>query len=186
MLATLLDRLKRAPAATMDRDAQAMIGQAVAAQPDFPYLLAQTVLIQDLALTQAPDRLAAAEESQPRGDGHQAGLGGFLGGLLGRGADRRDPYASAAPSSFSSSLGDRPPMQGSSFLASAAATAAGVAGGALLLQSIQSMFGREAVADLPQQASLAEATQAAPASDLQEPDHAVDAGDAHFGDKEFI
>jgi hypothetical protein len=49
------------------------------------------------------------------------------------------------------------------------------------------MFGHEAVANLPQQAGLAEATQAAPASDLQDdPDHAVDAGDASFSDEELI
>jgi hypothetical protein len=45
----------------MDLNAQAMIGQAVAARPDLPYLLAQTVPIQDLALAQAQNRLAATE-----------------------------------------------------------------------------------------------------------------------------
>jgi hypothetical protein len=136
MLAALLDRLKRAPAPAIDRDAQAMIGQAVAARPDLPYLIAQTVLIQDLALAQAQDRLAVAENGRSAGHGHRTGLGSFLGGLLIRGVDRSGGPVSPAPSSFSSSLGDRAAMPGSSFLASAAATAAGVAGGALLFQSI--------------------------------------------------
>jgi hypothetical protein len=45
---------------------------------------------------------------------------------------------------------------GGGFLRSAAATAAGIAGGALLFQGIQSMFGHSALSGIPQQAGLTE------------------------------
>jgi len=47
-------------------------------------------------------------------------------------------------------------MGGGGFLRSAAATAAGIAGGALLFQGIQSMFGHGALSGVPQQAGLSE------------------------------
>ena len=56
MLATLLVRLRHAPTQPTDAEAETMVRQAVTARPDLPYLLVQTVLIQDLSLKQAQDR----------------------------------------------------------------------------------------------------------------------------------
>jgi tellurite resistance protein len=95
MLATLLDRLKRTPPVAKDPDAEMMVRQAVAARPDLPHLLAQTVLIHDLTLKQAQDRLAEAERTSPADDGRQTGFGNFLGG---RSADDGDPSAATARS----------------------------------------------------------------------------------------
>lgn len=185
MLATLLGRLNQTPAGAKDADAETMVRQAVAGRPDLPYLLAQTVLIQDLALKQAQDRLTEAERNRPRDDGRQTRPGSFLGGLLGRGADRNDPNSSAAASP--SFLGGQSMPQGSSFLRSAAATAAGVAGGALLFQGIQSMFGQEAAAGLAQHAGLSESAQPEPAAEPdQETGAAADAGDPGFSDDELL
>jgi hypothetical protein len=186
MLATLLSRLEREPQGAKDADAEAMIQRAATVRPDLAYLLAQTILVQELALQQARDRLAAAEGGRwPGGDEHQTGLG-FLGGLHGRNDDRRDPPALPAPLSLSSPPNEQVTASGPSFLASAAATAAGVAGGALLFQSIQSMFGPAVIANLPQQPSLAEGLQAHPAAEQPQIDNAAEAGDPVLDDEEIL
>src|ERR1700758_4927050 len=168
LLTTLLDRVKNAPRQDKDPEADALIRQAMAAQPDLPYYLTQTVLIQDLSLHQAQQRIAEMEKQLA--DAQQAAkptVGSFLGGLLGS----RPPATASAPPSTgpwtrSPQVAAAPPAQpygqpgygqqpmgggfmgggmggagGGGFLRSAAATAAGVAGGALLFQGISSLFG---------------------------------------------
>jgi hypothetical protein len=61
LLTTLLARLKNAAGQSKDPDADALIRQTVAEQPDAPYCLAQTVLIQDLSLHNAQNRIADLE-----------------------------------------------------------------------------------------------------------------------------
>ena len=178
LLTTLLDRLKNAPRQDKDPEADALIRQAMAAQPDLPYYLTQTVLIQDLSLHQAQQRIADLEKQLA--DAQQAAkpsVGSFLGGLFGSrppaqasGPAQAGP-AQAGPWTRSPQVAAAPPAQpygqpgyaqqpgygqqpmgggfmgggmggaGGGFLRSAAATAAGVAGGALLFQGIESLFG---------------------------------------------
>ena len=52
LLTTLLSRLKNAAGQPKDPEADALIRQTVAEQPDAPYYMAQTVLIQDLSPAQ--------------------------------------------------------------------------------------------------------------------------------------
>jgi hypothetical protein len=177
LLTTLLDRLRNAPRQDKDPEADALIRQVMAAQPDLPYYLTQTVLIQDLSLHQAQQRIADLEKQLA--DAQQAAkptVGSFLGGLFG---SRPPAPASAPPPSGpwtrSPQVASAPPAQpygqpgyapqpgygaqpgyaqqpaggfmgggmgGGGFLRSAAATAAGVAGGALLFQGIESLFGQ--------------------------------------------
>jgi hypothetical protein len=149
LLTNLISRLRQAPAQAKDREADQLIADLVRERPDAPYLLAQTVLIQDYSLHQAQSRIAELESQPPAAS---AGAGSFLGGLFGRGQPAAAPSpapapapqpaggpwgsaAAAAPGAFSPAAG------GGSFLRSAAATAAGVAGGALLFSGIQSLFG---------------------------------------------
>ena len=172
LLTTLLDRLKNTPRQDKDPEADTLIRQAMAAQPDLPYYLTQTVLIQDLSLHQAQQRIADLEKQLA--DAQQAAkpsVGSFLGGLFGSrppvqpsgpaqaGPWTRSPQVAAAPAQPSGQPGYAPqpgygqqPMgggfmgggmggAGGGFLRSAAATAAGVAGGALLFQGISSLFG---------------------------------------------
>ena len=178
LLTTLLDRLKNAPRQDKDPEADALIRQAMAAQPDLPYYLTQTVLIQDLSLHQAQQRIADLEKQLA--DAQQAAkpsVGSFLGGLFGSrppaqasgpaqagpaqpGPWTRSPQVAAAPPAqpygqpgYAQQPGyGQQPMgggfmgggmggAGGGFLRSAAATAAGVAGGALLFQGIESLFG---------------------------------------------
>ncbi len=174
LLTTLLDRVKNAPRQDKDAEADDLIRQALAARPDLPYYLTQTVLIQDLSLHQAQQRIADLEKQLA--DAQQAAkptMGSFLGGLFGSRppaqasgsspAGRpwtRSPQVAAAPPAqpygqpgYASPPGyGQQPMgggfmgggmggAGGGFLRSAAATAAGVAGGALLFQGISSLFG---------------------------------------------
>jgi hypothetical protein len=194
LITQLLDRLKQAGGQPKDPEAEALIRQAVAQQPDAPYYLVQTVLIQDMALNQAQSRIAelerqcaeAAQQKQPTS---------FLGGLFGSGKPatpgpsampsagpwgparpqpapqapppgqgwgQPQPGYGAPPPGYAPGYGQ--PMMGmaqggSGFLRSAAATAAGIAGGALLFQGIESMFGSHAggiLGGVPQQAGLSE------------------------------
>jgi len=185
LLTTLLDRLKNAPRQARDPEADALIRQAVSAQPDLPYYLVQTVLIQDLSLHQAQQRIADLEKQLSEAEqSAKPSVGTFLGGLFGNrppaqaggsapqaGPWSRSPQVAAGPQPQqpygqpgSAQPGYPPPgygqpgygqpgygqpqgggmmggMGGGGFLRSAAATAAGVAGGALLFQGISSLFG---------------------------------------------
>jgi uncharacterized protein len=181
LLTTLLDRLRNTPRQAKDPEADALIRQEVAEQPALPYYLVQTVLIQDLSLHQAQQRIADLEKQLA--DAPQAAkptVGSFLGGLFGTrppapeagsaqpaGPWSRSPQVAAAPPAqpYGQGYGQQQPgygqqqpgygqgqpmggpggmmggMGGGGFLRSAAATAAGVAGGALLFQGISSLFG---------------------------------------------
>lgn len=82
MIAGLFDRLNAAGVPDKDRDAERLIAQYVKQMPDSPYMLVQTVLIQEHALQQAEARIRELESQlagpQQRGS---TGSGSFLGGL---------------------------------------------------------------------------------------------------------
>lgn len=63
LVTTLLDRLKTTVVQPKDVDAEALIRQATAEQPDATYYLAQTVLIHDLSLYSAKNRIAELEKN---------------------------------------------------------------------------------------------------------------------------
>jgi len=60
LITTLLARLKNAGGQPKDPEAEALIRQAMTEQPDAPYYLTQTVLIQDLSLHNAQQRIAGS------------------------------------------------------------------------------------------------------------------------------
>lgn len=128
----LFDRLDTVAGQNPDRDpdAVALIEQRIAQDPAAPYYMAQTVLVQEHALSVAQDRIAELEEQLAQ---RPAG-GGLFGGLFGGG---QAPARRSAP---------RPaPMPGQSgqqggFLAGAAQTALGVTGGVLLGSAIAGML----------------------------------------------
>src|SRR3954447_6434614 len=86
LITTLLSRLKNAGAAGQQKDAEAdaLIRQAVRDQPDMPYYLVQTVLIQDLSLHQAQSRIAELEQQLAQAQSQKSSGTSFLGGLFGR------------------------------------------------------------------------------------------------------
>jgi hypothetical protein len=86
LITTLLTRLQNATGQPKDPEADTMIRQAMTQMPDAPYYLVQTVLIQDLSLHNAQNRIADLEKqvaslSAPQ---QQQQPTSFLGGLFGR------------------------------------------------------------------------------------------------------
>jgi uncharacterized protein len=167
LITTLLARLKGAAGQPKDPEADALIRQAMVEQPDAPYYLVQTVLIQDLSLHQAQNRIADLEK-QLTDVQATAKPTSFLGNLFGTSqpaSPASGSVPSAGPWARTPQVAPAPPPQqgyaqpqqgyapagggmmgggmggGGSFLRSAAATAAGIAGGALLFQGISSLFG---------------------------------------------
>jgi uncharacterized protein len=163
----LFDRLARLESAPRDADAERVIADGLRGAPNAIYPLVQTVLVQDEALKRADARIRelTGDDAQP------ATGGGFLDSmrqaLTGRSTSVPSvrpgapdprwnsggafPNANAAPAQGDGQGGG---YGGGSFLGTAAASAAGVIGGALLLNSISSMFGHHggsAFAAVPQQ-----------------------------------
>ena len=153
LITALLDRLQQQAPQPKDAEADALIRQRLAQLPDAPYLLVQTVLIQDMALHNADDRMKELERQLAA----KAAAPQQPASILGRGsvplAGAAPRPAPAAPTWTQSGAGAPPPSAqpmsgpqmlaggGSGFLRQAAATAAGIAGGALLFEGIQSLFG---------------------------------------------
>jgi hypothetical protein len=153
LLTNLVGRLRQSPPQQTDPEAEGVINDLVADKPDTPYVLAQTVLIQDYALHQAQDRIADLEQ-QLQGQPARK-TGGFLSAIFGGG----EPPPQRPPQYQQQTYQPQPAYQpqpvfaqpaagpwggGSgqpSFLRSAATTAAGIAGGALLFQGIESLMG---------------------------------------------
>ncbi len=168
LIAHLFSRLNDAESQAKDRDAEALIRDGMSHVPDAPYLLVQTVLIQDMALAEADKRIKELEaQAKPQPQRRRSSRRAFSRAraaacpMPARGAARRrrrrrkrsapgggavwtnsatgqpvaaQPGAGAAPSLAM-------PGASSGFLRSAATTAAGIAGGALLFSGISSLFG---------------------------------------------
>jgi len=86
LLQGLFDRIRGAAGTQRDREAEAFILDNVRQQPYAPYLLAQTVIVQDQALRAANERLqqleAQIQDYQRQGEPQQQpGAGGFLSGI---------------------------------------------------------------------------------------------------------
>lgn len=180
----LFDRMRAFGAPEKDRDAEALINQAVRQMPDAPYMLVQSVLVQEHALQQADQRIRELEqrvaELEAR-DRPQEQAGSFLGGLFGgsrpqaaasaRGSvppvGRRQGEAPDSAPAMSVPRGPQGPGSpwaqgtGGGFLRSAMATAAGVAGGMLLANSISSMLGGHSASASPHTTDAAGTSEAA-------------------------
>lgn len=100
LLTTLLARLKNTANQPKDQEADALIRQAITTQPDAPYFLAQTVLIQDLSLHNAQNQIAELQKqlSEAQQQAARPPATSFLGGLFGsRQSDPPAPVASGTP-----------------------------------------------------------------------------------------
>jgi len=170
LVAELFERLASLEPEPRDPDAERVIAEGFRRAPHAGYALVQTVLVQDEALKRANARIEELQgmgEEAP----HQGGfLDNMRDALLGR-DDRRGSVPSVRPGGLGTSgvwgpgpgagagappMGGQPmgpgmgasPMGpgapgfgGGSFLGTAAASAAGVIGGAMMLNGIRSMFG---------------------------------------------
>ena len=156
----LFDRLRKADAnaPAKDREAEDFIRQLTTQVPGAAYLLTQTTLVQEHALTNAQARIADLEKQltqvrQQPSAAASGSSGGFLSGLFGG-------HASAPPPAPQPQQQTPPPMPvqappypstvnmapsaGGGFLRGALGTAAGVAGGAMLFEGIQNLLGHNA------------------------------------------
>lgn len=155
MLEDLVRKVEETQLTEKDPDAEQLLQQALGRDPDAVYKLAQTVLVQNLALNQARAQLQQLQQQQAQPQPARAAS--FLGGLLGR----RDPVPAAPPQPQTQyqPVPDYPPQYqaapqyapapsyaapapspAGSFLRSAATTAAGVAAGALAFEGIESLM----------------------------------------------
>ncbi len=143
LITGLFGRLQPFEAQPRDGEAEALIRDLVARQPSAPYLLVQTVLVQEQALKAAQERIAELEAKV----GAAPAAPGFLGSAPKIGPWGASPAAPAAEpqpiaptrSPLQAALAPQP--AGGGFLRSAMTTAAGVAGGALLFEGIRSLMG---------------------------------------------
>jgi uncharacterized protein len=179
LLQGLFDRLRDGGNQARDPEAERFIAEQIRYQPGAPYYMAQAVIVQEQALQDSQARIAELETrvqelesvGQPRGQG--GFLAGRTGGMFSRGAPA--PQQASSPASAVPAIGPwgRPsaapapqqqgyaqPMQaqqpaasggGGGFLKGALATAAGVAGGALIYDQMKGMFGgnQQAQANTP-------------------------------------
>lgn len=167
-------------------DAQAadFIRSQINQQPNAPYYMAQTIVVQEQALSAAQGRIQQLEQelaSRP------AGGGGFLSGLFGGGQSRpqhqpayqphQQPMHGMPPHMAPGMGGMAQQRGGGGFLAGAAQTAMGVAGGVILGNMIAGAFSGG------DEAKAADAGQAEPQQAAAED---FDDGGGDFGFEEDI
>ena len=164
----LFDRLARLETSPRETDAESAIADGLRRAPHAPYALVQTVLVQDEALKRAnariqelegggedqrqpggfldsmrdallgPSQVRGSVPTVPPGNNGQRGPMWNSGQVLGQGDPRMngDPRQSGAQGNTGGVFGG-----GGSFLGTAAAAAAGVIGGSMLMNSMRGLMG---------------------------------------------
>ena len=156
MLNDLVRKINGTQLQEKDDDAERLLADGLGRNPDAMYMLAQTVLVQNIALDQAKQQLMQLQQQQAAPQPAKATS--FLGSLLGH----RDPapppppqfqgqgqYQQVPPQyaqpQYAQPQYAQPPFPAApagqpSFLRSAATTAAGVAAGALAFEGVESLI----------------------------------------------
>lgn len=87
MISGLFDRMRQQGAIDKDRDAEALIRDAVRQNPDAAYMLVQTALVQEMVMQQSQERIQELEARVQQLEAYaarpQQSSGSFLGGLFG-------------------------------------------------------------------------------------------------------
>jgi hypothetical protein len=137
----LANRLRQAPPVAQDPQAAELIAQQIASQPNAVYLLVQAVLLQEEALKQAQARTAAAPQPTfTPNPGYNPAFAPQPGYNPAFGQPAYNPaFGQQAGYGQNPAYGQQP-QQGGGFLKTAAAAAAGVAGGALLVAGVSELF----------------------------------------------
>ena len=166
LLNSLIDRLNQTALQEKDPDAEALLKERLAGNPDALYMLAQTVLVQNIALDQARAQVSQLQQQLQQQRPQPAHTTSFLGRLLGERDEPPPPprqpapamqqqapapgyqqvppqYAPPAPQ-YGQPQYQQPqyvPVGGQpSFLSGALQTAAGVAAGALAFEGVESIL----------------------------------------------
>jgi hypothetical protein len=160
MLQDLVSKVEGTQLTEKDPDAEALLNDGLARDPDALYKLAQTVLVQNLALNQARAQIDQLRQQPVPAAPQPAKATSFLGSLLHRQPSAPPPPPPQSPQYQAPQYAppqyqtvpqyppagpqvvyEQAPSSGAgSFLRSAATTAAGVAAGALAFEGIESLM----------------------------------------------
>jgi hypothetical protein len=162
LLNSLVDRVNQTQLQEKDPDAEALLNQKLAGNPDALYMLAQTVLVQNIALDQAKAQVGELQQQlqQAQQRTQPAHTTSFLGRLLGEHdtppqqpapappyrpvpqyAPQQQPYGQPPYGQPQYQQVQYVPVGGQpSFLRGAMQTAAGVAAGALAFEGVESIL----------------------------------------------
>jgi hypothetical protein len=156
LIAILLGRLNKIKGQPQDPEAETLVRETIAVRADTAYSLVQTVLIQDLSLHNAQNRIIDLEtqltemkraaSAPPSFLGSPSFLGAVFGSAEPSGGVRTAKLPKPGYGPEGSSAAAPAPgagLIGGGFLQSAATTAAGITGGALLLEGIRSILGHQ-------------------------------------------
>jgi len=161
LLSNLFQRVGQAPLQDRDPEAEALIREALAHYPQAPYVMAQGLLMQEMALKEAQAKISDLEAQLLAAQSVQAAQsrsappsgGSFLGagGPWGSSRIPSTPLASPPPAYATQPAYAPPPVQPGfpqpqqsgigGFLRNAATMAAGVAGGEMLFRGLEGLFG---------------------------------------------
>jgi hypothetical protein len=155
LLNSLVERVNQTQLQEKDPDAEALLNKELGGNPDALYILAQTTLVQNIALEQAKAQVTQLQQQVQQARQQPAHATSFLGNLLGH----RDPapppppppvYAQPEyipppppPPVYAQPQYQQPqyiPVGQPSFLRGAMQTAAGVAAGALAFEGVEAVL----------------------------------------------
>lgn len=162
--------------APRDSESEAFIRDRIARQPGAPYYMAQTIVVQQQALEAAQARIELLEGQASEAPRQSSGLLGTLFGDSRQSSRRGSVPRIGRPGGVAPQQpipATAQAQRSGGFLAGAAQTAMGVAGGVLLANAIGGMFGSGGDA------------QAAEAPEESQVDDAGIDDDGDFGDMEF-
>ena len=137
LLQDFLNQLTRAQVGTKDHQAQILITRAFAQQPDAAYLMVQRALLLEQALKQAQAQIAQLQQQSSSFVGYRPPSPGPAP------VPGTAPAPAYAPPTQAASRSAEAGSPWGSFLGNAAATAAGVAGGAFLFQGLEHLIGHD-------------------------------------------
>ena len=152
ILQDFLNQLTQARGIAKDPQANTLIANAVAQQPDAAYLLVQRALLMDQALNAAKAQVATLQSqlqaAQPASRGFLDPADAWGNGTVTAARPAAAPMMASAPAPYQPPMPAQAPIAAPSFLGggvgsvlgTVVATAAGVAGGAFLFQGIEHMM----------------------------------------------
>src|SRR5258708_6067718 len=112
MLMSLAQRVNQTRLQEKDPDAENLLGRELGANSDALYIMAQTVLVQDIALQQAKAQVTQLQQQVQQAQQQPAHATSFLGGLFGRhdsAPQTQQPAQQAQPAQIQP--GQAPPYQ---------------------------------------------------------------------------
>jgi hypothetical protein len=155
LINSLVERVNQTQLQEKDPDAEALLGKGLSSNPDALYILAQSVLIQNIALDQAKAQVAQLQQQVQQARQQPAHATSFLGNLLGHHDPPPPPPQPVYMPPQQGYVPPPPPPPGydpqyaqpqyvqagpTSFLRGAMQTAAGVAAGALAFEGVESIL----------------------------------------------